>query len=317
MGAAGQALRPGPVAFLSQSGAIASSLLSRALEDGLGCAAWVSTGNEASVGIEAFLEDLVDDDEVGAFALFVEGLRRPEQFRRAAQAALERGKPVVVFKAGLSEAGGRAIASHTGNLAGGARQYDAFFRRLGVVQATAVEDLMTTAHVLATGPPAKGNRVAVVTMSGGAAAVVADLCSEHGLQLPALSAALRDEIRALVPDFAGIGNPLDVTMVGVDTPTLVADAVDAVIRSAEYDIVLVQLTTNADPAAQTIANALIELRERAPVPILIGRLGARSIAPDAAARYAEASVAVAASPGQLVRHAAAVAGVHGTTSSRG
>jgi acyl-CoA synthetase (NDP forming) len=305
MGIDGQTIRPGGVALLSQSGAIASSLLSRALEAGLGFAAWVSTGNEAAIGVEAFIEDLVDDEQVQAFAVFVEGLRRPAQFLAAARAAAASGKPVVVFKAGSSEAGGRAVRSHTGNLAGASRHYNALFRRAGVVCVDSVEDLATTAHVLAGAPRLRGTRTAVVTMSGGAAAIVADLCADHGLETPPLSAALRDDIAACLPSFAVVANPLDVTMAGIDAPTSVTDVVRRVAHSGEYDMVLVQLTTNADPSADVIAEALIEIKLGAPIPVLIGRLGARTIAPKAVARYAEAGVPVATSPGQLVRHGAA------------
>ena len=138
-------------------------------------------------------------------------------------------------------------------------------------------------------------------MSGGAAGLVADLCEGAGLRVPKPGGALASALRSLMPAYAATGNPFDCTTAAIGDPALLAGVVTLVAESGEYDLVLVQLTTNTDPAAADIAASLVRLAEAAPVPILVGRLGAPSLAPRAVDVYRSRGVPVCASPARLVR----------------
>ena len=190
-----EGLPPGRISLVSQSGGILGSLLSRAADRGIGFAKLVSTGNEADLDSADFIEHLLEDDATAVIAVYMEGLRRPEAFRRAALRAAALGKPIVVFKVGRSEFGGRAAASHTGAMAGADRMYDAFFRQLGVIRAETFADLLDIPGALACGRRAAGRRVAILTSTGGAGTLVADACGLAGFEVPPPDAATIARLR--------------------------------------------------------------------------------------------------------------------------
>lgn len=295
---------PGSIGFISQSGAIASSLLSRAPEFGVSFSRWMSVGNEADLGVADCLESLIDDVHTRAICMFLEVIRRPEAFRRACARALEARKPVIAVKTGRSEAGREAAASHTASLAGSDLAYDAFLRSCGVLRVDDLRHLFATARALVAAGPVSGNRVALITMSGGIASLLADACADAGLDLPTVGEETQRRLREVLPNFAGIRNPVDVTAVGISRPELIGKTLDVVRSSGEFDLVLVQFTTNADPGAEQMARDLIAAREEPGPPFLVGRLGSRRLAPAAMRSYERAGMHVFDWPDQLVQAAA-------------
>ena len=296
---------PGNVGFVSQSGAIASSLISRADEFGVGFSHWVSVGNEADLSMVEFVEYLAGDEATDVICLFVEAIRRPRAFERACDVARAAGKPIVALKAGRSEAGRAAAVSHTGAMTGSALLYDAYLRRVGAIQVKDLPAMLTAAQALQSVGPVAGDRMAIVSMSGGACSLLADACSERGLKVPALSDETQARLRAVLPEFGGVRNPVDVTATGIRNPELVRRTMEVLRASEEADLILLQLSTNADPAAATMAADLIALRAEPGAPFLLGRLGSPKLAPRAMAVYAEAGMHVFSWPGQLVEAAAA------------
>ena len=144
------ALPVGGIGVVSQSGGILGSLLSRAAARGIGLSKLVSTSNEADLDMADFVDYLVDDEATSVIALYMEGLRHPDRFRKAALRAAAAGKPIVVFKIGRSESGARSAVSHPGALAGAVRMYDALFEQLGVIRADTFSDLLDLPAALAT-----------------------------------------------------------------------------------------------------------------------------------------------------------------------
>lgn len=296
----------GPIGLVSQSGAIASSLVSRAEEFGLGFSHWISVGNEADLDLADHLAYLVEDDETRVICLFLEAIRRPRAFAAVARRALALGKPIVAFKSGRSEAGQLATVSHTGALAGSDIAYSAFLERCGVVRVTALRDLLTAAQALLSAGPATGRRVGIVSMSGGACSVVADGCTDAGLGVPPLPDLTVARLRGLLPAYGGTVNPIDVTATGITDPSLVVRTVQLVRESGAVDLVLLQLSTNADPAAYAMAGDLVALRDDdGAVPVLLARLGSERLAPRALDVYRAAGVHVFTWPEQLVEAARA------------
>lgn len=307
MGLESDRIRSGSVAFISQSGAIVSSLISRGAEFGLGFSRWASVGNEADLGVEDFIAYLADDDETRVICLFLEVIRRPEAFLRAAAAARAAGKPIVAVKTGRSEAARLAALSHTGAITGTAVAYDAFLEKAGVHQVPSLQAMWAAARGLETFGHVEGTRAGIMSMSGGACSVLADACAAAGLSVPQLSESGQRRLREVIPSFGGVGNPIDVTAAGISAPDLVARSLQILRCSGDVDFVLLQLSTNADPGAERIARDLVALRDEPGVPFAIGRLGSPDLAPRALEVYAQHGVHVFSWPEHLIEGARAAA----------
>jgi acyl-CoA synthetase (NDP forming) len=195
------------VAVISQSGNISLSLTMTERSVPLG--QLIAVGNQAVLGPGDFIEPLLHDPRIKAIGLYMEGLDDVEAFSRAAVAALEKGVPLVVLKAGRSAVSTRIAASHTASLAGEDLLYDALFERLGILRVPSLTAFMETLKMLALHGPLAGGRLGALTCSGGDAALLADLADGEGLTLPRLGEAQREEIRKYVTRITTIENPLD------------------------------------------------------------------------------------------------------------
>lgn len=307
MGLESRQISSGSVAFISQSGAIASSLISRGAEFGLGFSRWASVGNEADLGVEDFIAYLANDPETSVICLFLETIRRPQAFLEAAEAAWRAGKPIVALKTGSSEAGALAALSHTGAITGASATYDAFLSRARVHQVPSLQALWSAARGLQTFGRVLGTRAGIMSMSGGACSLLADACSAAGLTVPHLSEAGQSQLREVIPSFGGVGNPIDVTAAGITAPDMVARSLQILRRSGDVDFVLLQLSTNADPAAERMAHDLVALLDEPGVPFAVGRLGSPDLAPRALSVYRNHGMHVFSWPEQLVEAARAAA----------
>ncbi len=263
-------LPDGRVAVVSQSGGIMGSLLSRAAERGLGLSKLIATGNEVDIDLADCVELLVEDAATSVIALYMEGLRDPAKFRRAAARAASAGKPLVVFKVGRSEFGARSAVSHTGALAGADRMYDALFRQLGVIRATSFVDLLDIPAALVTGRRPAGRRVAVLTSTGGAGTLVADACGMAGLDVPLPDAATAARIAVLQPDDpdAAGRNPVDVTLAGLQ-PALFRTAIGALLDSPSFDAVVVIAGSSALADPSVVTGAVFECQAASSKPLLV------------------------------------------------
>ena len=172
--------------MVSQSGGILGALLSRAAARGIGLSKLISTSNEVDLELADFIDHLADDEgHQGDRPLHRDGAQPGEVPRAAALKAARNGKPMVAFKIGRSEAGAKAAVSHTGALAGADRMYDALFSQVGVIRAQTFGDLLDIPAALATGRKLRGNRVAILTSTGGAGTLVSDSLGVSGFDTPA------------------------------------------------------------------------------------------------------------------------------------
>src|SRR5665213_4361659 len=205
------------VGIVAQSGGIGFAIKHRAKALGVAISYCVSAGNESDLGAGEFLDYMVQDSSTDVILLFIEGIRDVDKFLAAARLAAETGKPVIVTKVGRSGAGERAAASHTASMAGWSAAYDAVFAKYGFIISNDLDEAVAIAAVLATSPLPKGDRVAVLTVSGGAGIWGADTVSLLGLQVPELSAGIQAEIMKLLPSYGSARNPIDVTAQGVQS----------------------------------------------------------------------------------------------------
>jgi acyl-CoA synthetase (NDP forming) len=230
---------PGPAAFVSQSGALSSYILGAAGERGLGFRYWITTGNECVLSFTDYLQHVLEDPEVRFVLGYLEDARDGQAFRAAARRALVLDKPVIVMKAGRSEAGAKASISHTGSLAGTDEVYQAVFSQNGILRAENLDELFDLAILAQVPRRPRGNRVQIVSISGAAGILMADVGSEVGLEFADLSEASKDELRKIMPPFASIGNPMDVTAEAVARPGLLSQAAEVVLKDPNVDTLVV------------------------------------------------------------------------------
>jgi acyl-CoA synthetase (NDP forming) len=204
--ALGQATQAGGVSAVVQSGAICLGLANAAR---FGWRYLISSGNEAVLDSADYVAHLVQDPLTRVIIAFLEGIRRPQKFVAAAQAAARAGKPILLVKVGRSRAARRAVQAHTGSLAGSDRVLDAVFRRLGVVRLDTLNELVEAAELFLTCPLPRGEGVGLLSLSGGQIGLAADLAQDLGLTFPPLSEAARAALAQVLPSYSPIANPLD------------------------------------------------------------------------------------------------------------
>jgi acetate---CoA ligase (ADP-forming) len=291
----------GDIAFLTQSGALGSSLLSRTWESGIGFSHWVCTGNEADLTLSDYLLYLVDDPTTRVVAIFMETLRDPETFMLAARRARDLGKPVVVYKTGASAVGQRAVRSHTGSLAGDDRVYDAALRAAGVARVHDLQALVDAAVALAYQPLPRGRRVGVISASGGACSVIADECARYGLEIPELSSETVERIAEIIPPFGAAQNPVDVTVEVTRNPEMIGRVTRILLAEKSIDALVVLMTTNADPPALEVAKGVVAAAKETDKPVLVTRVGADFLAPSSVAYYRQARLPLYPMPDRAVK----------------
>jgi acyl-CoA synthetase (NDP forming) len=259
----------GHIGVVSQSGGILGALLSRAAARGIGMSKLVSTSNEVDLELADFIDALVDDEATRVIALYVEAVRNPAKFRAAALRAAAAGKPIVAFKIGRSEAGAKAAVSHTGAMAGADRMYDALFRQTGVIRAETFPDLLDIPAALATGRKLRGNRVAILTSTGGAGTLVSDSLGVSGFETPAPDAETAAALRALqTGDHAALDrNPIDVTLAGLQ-PDLLRGAIKALLASTSYDALTIIVGSSSLAMPELMAGAIQDCLPLSDKPVL-------------------------------------------------
>ncbi len=265
---------PGDVAFISHSGAICAAVIDWARGQGFGLSRLVSLGNQVDVNETDMLAPVASDPHTRVLTLYLEGVSNGRRFVEQA-AQVSREKPIVALKVGRFKSGQRAVASHTGALAGQESAFNAAFRRAGVIRVETSEELFDWARALAWCPLPKGRKVAVLTNSGGPGVTAADALESYGLKLVELSsntqAALREE---LVPD-ASLLNPVD--MLAAATPQQYANCLKTLLADPDVDSVMVILPPPPMNTAGGVAKAMIPVIYTSDKPVVIALMGERLI----------------------------------------
>lgn len=278
--------RRGSVSIVSQSGAMAFALYSRARAEHIPVAHLVSTGNEADVELLEVVDHLIAKGDSRAILLFVEGLHRPQRLAPVAARAADAGIPLVAAKVGRSSAGQRAAVLHTAHLTGADTAYDAMFRRFGVIRVDDPEEMLAIAAAASAGIRPQGRRVAIVTTSGGAGGWAADICEQAGLEVPPLGSDIKATLAEVIPDYGSSENPIDVTArVVEDGGQTLLRILERLGSAAGIDAVLVIMSLVAPGRITSIEPALAALVEKAGRPLVFHSPGAAAVAErDALAR---------------------------------
>jgi acyl-CoA synthetase (NDP forming) len=260
--------RAGPIAIVSQSGALGYSL-AQASERALGIRYFFSAGNSADVDVADLVAALAEDAEVRSIALLFEGAPSAARLLEAGERARQAGKPVVVFKLGTSEAGAAAARSHTGSLAGSAAAWGALFERAGFVPVADYEALVEYAKFfsIAGAPVARG--VAVISGSGGAGVMAADKATVHGVPMPQPLEATRAALRSVVPEFGAARNPCDPTGQVLSNPDSFGHCCRAMLADPQYGALVLPMTVATVEVSGLRTQLISQLAREQAKPVVI------------------------------------------------
>ena len=229
-------IRKGNFSIASQSGTLSSHIWFAPEDTDLGLCKSLSIGNEANIDILDCLEYYKDDPETKVIGLYIEELKRGKEFLNLAK-KVSLNKPIVAIYVGGSEAGNRALQSHTGALAGDSKIYDAVFKEIGIIKTDYVQEFLDISFILSKGILPKGNRLGIITNSGGPGAMVANNAEKHGLIVPELSIELQNELKEILPSTASFRNPVDCTF-DMNLPYFYITLPEMLMKSGEVDAII-------------------------------------------------------------------------------
>ena len=289
--------KEGRVAFISQSGALCTSVLDWALEKGIGFSHFVSVGNMIDVDFGELIDYFGQHHGTDSILLYVESLKEARRFMSASR-AFARRKPIVAYKAGRFAESAKAATSHTGAMAGDDDLYDAAFRRAGIVRVGELEEIFDCAELLARCKPPRGPRLGIVTNAGGPGVMATDSLISLGGSLADLTHATIETLGKRLPPSWSHGNPVDV--LGDARPKRFARAVEIVLGDPGVDAVLVILTPQAMTDPTRVAAAVSRLSRTSSKPILAAWLGGKSVR-DGFSLLSRKGIAVFQTPERAVR----------------
>ena len=286
----------GSLALVSQSGALGYGTYSLGLDRDLPIGVVVTTGNEAEVSAMDIATALSEDKDISGILIYTEGLTEISQLREIAAK-----KPTAILKAGRSEAGAEAAASHTGALATGDRVVDAAIKGTGAVRVNNVEELLDAGAVFTTGTKLFGKRVAIITTSGGSGILGTDALEACGLELAELEPKTIVALDELIPSYGNSTNPVDVTAAVISSPELFEKCMAILVNDKNVDAIIAAFCVLVGDDVERIANALGAAVKVRSLPIVVSRTGAASLAPMAAKKLAQFNIPVYPTPERAAR----------------
>ncbi len=266
--------RPGSVAFLSQSGALCTSVLDWSHRENVGFSGFVSTGSMLDVGWGDLIYHFGDDPHTRSIVLYLETVGDARSFLSAAR-EVALSKPVIVMKVGRSEPAAKAASSHTGSMTGSDDVLDAAFRRVGVLRVDTISEMFDMAETLGKQPRPAGPRLAIVTNAGGPGVLATDVLVERGGEIAGLSPETKAALDRLLPAHWSHGNPVD--LLGDASPETYAQAVEIVAADPANDGLLVVLTPQSSTDARGTAEALKRLKLPPQKPVFTSWMGAGAV----------------------------------------
>jgi acetyltransferase len=267
----------GNLGFISQSGALCTSVLDYAEARQIGFSKFVSFGNKADVKETDLLEYLADDPETKVIALYLEDIGDAKRFIDVASKTFwDKGKPILCLKSGRSAEGAKAVSSHTGSLAGSDAVYEAVLKQAGVQRVTTIAELFDLAALYTTQPLPKGNRLAIITNAGGPGIMATDAAIAAGLKLAKLEDSTKEKLKPpVLPEAAALNNPVDV--IGDAHSDRYQAAVEAVMNDPNVDLGVVLLTPQSMTDSGNCGKILPDVIKKIGKPVVAAFMGVKQV----------------------------------------
>jgi len=246
----------GKIGFISQSGALGSSILDWAKTNKIGLSKFVSLGNKADISENDLFDDWEGDENTKVITAYLEGIKNGRQFIKISS-RVSKKKPIIIIKSGNTDAGARAVSSHTGTLAGSAKAYEAVFKQTGIIRANTIRDLFNYATAFSYQPLPKGKKVAIITNAGGPGIMATDACEKNNISLTSLSIETLDKLKGFLPEAANFYNPIDI--LGDAQADRYRKALEVVINDVNVNALIVLLTPQAMTQPLKTAKAVVEI----------------------------------------------------------
>jgi acyl-CoA synthetase (NDP forming) len=298
---------PGPVSMVSQSGGFGFSVMNLSSKDGgLPFRQMVTTGNEIGISTLDFIQYYIDDPKTGIIVGYIEGLKDAHRLVEVGARALSAKKPILMWKVGNTEQGQQAARSHTANLGGAMALYKAAFRQGGIIQVEDIQDVVDYGRAFGCGRLPKGNRLAIITISGGAGILMTDECIARGMQVPQLAPETIARLKSFVPSYGSLLNPVDVTAAIFNNTDLINDTLQAIVDDPNVDCVAMINASLQGEFAAKVAAQIVAVGRNADKPILLAWSARDEVAREAYAMLAEARIPHYKSPVRCGRALAAL-----------
>jgi len=273
---------PGAVSMVSQSGGFGFSVMNLSSKDGrLPFRQMVTTGNEIGVSTLDFIDYYIRDPGTRIIVGYIEGLRDAGRLLEVGNRALDAGKPVLMWKVGNTEQGQLAARSHTANLGGEMALYKAAFRQSGIIQVEDIQDVVDYGHAFACGRLPAGNRLAIITISGGAGILMTDECIARGMRVSKLAPQTEDKLRSFVPAFGSLLNPVDVTAAIFNNTELIGLTLQAIVDDPNVDCVAMINASLQGELAAKVAAQIVAGASRTEKPVFLCWSAREEVAPEA------------------------------------
>ncbi len=298
---------PGTVSMVSQSGGFGFSVMNLSSKDGgLPFRQMVTTGNEIGVSTLDFIDYFIRDSRTDIIAGYLEGAKDAHRLPEIGQRALAAGKPILMWKVGNTEQGQKAAASHTANLGGAMALYKAAFRQNGIIQVEDIQDVVDYGRAFRGGRLPNGDRLAIITISGGAGILMTDECIARGMRMAELGPGTLAKLRDFVPSFGSLNNPVDVTAAIFNDLSLINRTLQAVIDDPGVDCVAMINASLQGEIAAKIAAEIVAVAAKTDKPICIAWSARDIMAPEAYAALDAARIPHYKSPVRCGRAMAAL-----------
>lgn len=307
---------PGPVGFVSQSGALGYSTFNQLQEEGIGFNCVISTGNEVDLEVADFLLEFARREEIKVLVSYVEGFKSPEKLFDVAELCLKEQKPHLIFKVGESEVGAIAASSHTAALVGSNELYDSLFNQIGFTKVQDIEEVSDLCKLLLTSKKPFGSRIGIVTTSGGAGVIIADQCAANGLDVPRLSECTVKKLNRYLPAFGSSLNPVDLTAQIANSDEMFSQSINAIANDPNIDILIVALTMVTGQRSAEMAQFLVKKSREIKKPLVVVWMAGDELAKPGLAVLKQENVAYFKSPKRCIESIAKFVSIHSNFSRR-
>lgn len=265
-------LKVGGLSFAGHSGALGAYWLDKTIRANLGVSKWISSGNEVNIQLADIVDYLANDPQTSVICLYIEEIRQPEKFEQALLLAKQQNKPVIAMKGGKTNAGARATQAHTASNPFNGADYQAIFDNTGVIEVASLSEMIRYSEFYLGDNQLLGQRLGLVSISGGAGVMLSDQLTEAGFCISDFSDDLCRKVQPLLSDFSALQNPIDLTAALVAEPDMLKNVSNELIQSEEFDAIVIFMGL-MDSIADKLAAGVIELKKKPNCPIFLIWMG--------------------------------------------